>query len=210
MKVILVNGSPRREGCTYTALNEVARTLGEAGIETEFFWIGAKPVGGCVACNGCAKLKKCVFDDAVNRFVELAEGADGFVIGSPVYYAGINGSLKGFLDRAFYSAGNRDVNPFRLKPAAAVVSARRAGTTVALDEIQKYFFIQEMPVVASRYWNMVHGSTPDQVREDAEGMQVMRVLGRNLAWIIRLREAGERAGVQPPEREAAVYTNFIR
>ena len=122
MKVILVNGSPRREGCTYPALNEVARTLGEAGIETEFFWIGAKPVGGCVACNGCAKLKKCVFDDAVNRFVELAEGADGFVIGSPVYYAGINGSLKGFLDRAFYSAGNRDVNPFRLKPAAAVVS----------------------------------------------------------------------------------------
>jgi len=207
MKVLLINGSPHEKGCTYTALREAADAMEACGVETEILWVGKVPTRGCIACGGCKNAGKCVFDDdMVNRVGELAQTADGFVFGSPVYYAGLNGTLSSLMDRLFYSQGRY----FRHKPAAAVVSARRAGTTTALDEIQKYFFIQEMPVVASRYWNMVHGSTPDQVREDAEGMQVMRVLGRNLAWLIRLREAGERAGVQPPEREAAVYTNFIR
>lgn len=210
MKVLLVNGSPHKNGCTYTALSEVAKTLQSENIETEIFQLGANQISGCIACGYCSKNKKCVFDDCVNEFAEKARGADGFIFGSPVYYASANGSLISFMDRLFYSSGGFDRNPFYLKPAAAVVSARRAGTTATLDEINKYFLIKEMPVISSQYWNMVHGSTPEDVMKDEEGLQIMRTLARNMAWFLKLKEAGEKAGVKLPEHEQGVVTNFIR
>lgn len=211
MKVLLLNGSPNKNGCTFTALSEAAKALNECGIETEIFQIGKKPVPGCIACGSCAKTGKCAFDDAVNEFVSKAAEADGFIIGSPVYYSGVNGSLMSLLDRAFYSSPSYPDDPFRFKPAAAVVSARRAGTTSAIDQINKYFMIREMPIISSRYWTMVHGNTPEQVMQDEEGLQVMRVLGRNMAWFLRLVEAGRKAGVKLPEQEdVRVFTNFIR
>lgn len=211
MKVLLVNGSPNQHGCTYTALSEIEKTLREENVGAEIFWIGKKAIGGCVACGQCASKGKCVFDDKVNELTALAQQCDGFVFGSPVYYSGANGSLLSLLDRAFYSSSAQQPNPFFLKPAAAVVSARRAGTTSALDQINKYFMISQMPVVSSRYWNMVHGSSPEQVAQDLEGLQVMRVLARNMAWMLRLKEAGEKAGVPLPRQEdAKLFTNFIR
>lgn len=211
MKVMLVNGSPHRHGCTDRALQEVARTLEGDGVEAEIFWIGAKPVGGCIACGGCDRKGACVFDDAVNEFRAKAAEADGFVFGAPVHYAHAGASLVGFMDRLFYSngrAGQPDV--FRHKPAAAVASARRAGTTAALDDIQKFFTISQMPVVSSRYWNNVHGNTPEEVEQDAEGLWTMRQLGRNMAWLLRSIEAGRAAGLEPPAQEPGARTNFIR
>lgn len=211
MKVLLINGSPNEHGCTDAALREAAKTLTEAGIGTDFFWIGKKPISGCIACQQCGRLGECVFGDKVNELVSLAAGYDGFLFGSPVYFSGMNGSMMSFMDRAFYSASRRkEGDPFRFKPAAAVVSARRAGTTSALDQMNKYFLYDQMPVVPSRYWNMVHGNTPDEVRKDAEGLQIMRTLGRNMAWMLRLREAGDRAGIPLPEQEPRIGTNFIR
>lgn len=211
MKVMLVNGSPHRHGCTDRALQEVARTLEQNGVKAEIFWIGAKPVGGCIACGGCDRTGACVFDDAVNEFRAKAAEADGFVFGAPVHYAHAGASLVGFMDRLFYSngrAGQPDV--FRHKPAAAVASARRAGTTAALDDIQKFFTISQMPVVSSRYWNNVHGNTPGEVEQDAEGLWTMRQLGRNMAWLLRSIEAGRAAGLEPPAQEPGARTNFIR
>lgn len=211
MKVLLVNGSPHKQGCTNRALEEVARTLEDNGVETQIFWIGAKPVGGCAACGGCSTKGACVFNDCVNEFRELAAGADGFVFGAPVHYAHAAGSLLGFMDRLFYSNGRAGKpNVFRLKPAAAVVSARRGGTTAALDDIQKFFTISEMPIVASRYWNQVHGNTAAEVEQDAEGLWTMRQLGRNMAWMLKCMEAGRAAGIEPPAREDGTMTNFIR
>lgn len=211
MKVLLVNGSPHKEGCTYTALCEVADTLNMAGIETEIFWIGNKPIGGCIACKACVKTGKCVFDDVVNRFREKAYEADGFVFGSPVHYAGASGNMTAFMDRLFYSEfGGNGNRAFYMKPAAAVVSARRAGTTTTFDQLNKYFTIQEMPVVSSRYWNMVHGASAEQVKEDAEGLYTMRVLARNMAYLLRCQEAARKAGVELPARETPVFTNFVR
>lgn len=211
MKVLLVNGSPHRKGCTFTALSEVASALNEEGIETDFYWIGNKPIGGCIGCFQCVEKQKCVFNDNVNEFTAMAAGCDGFVFGSPVYFSGMNGSLMSFMDRVFFSASAQDPHPFRFKPAAAVVSARRAGTTSALDQMNKYFFHQQMPIPTSRYWNMVHGNTPEEVRQDEEGLQVMRYLGRNLAWLLKLKEAGENAGINTPVQEKQrASTNFIR
>lgn len=211
MKVLLVNGSPHEKGCTYTALCEAANAMERESIETAFYWIGNKPIGGCIGCYQCAKRQKCVFDDKVNEFTALAAEYDGFLFGSPVYYAGMNGSLMSFLDRTFFSASAQNPHPFRFKPAAAVVSARRAGTTSALNQINKYFLHQQMPIISSRYWNMVHGNTPEEVKQDAEGLQIMRVLGRNMAWFLKLREAGERAGIPLPRQETErASTNFIR
>ena len=210
MKVLLVNGSPHKSGCTYTALSEVAKTLQEEGVEADIYWLGNGDVRGCIACYSCAKLGKCVFNDKVNEFTELAKGYDGFIFGSPVYYSGINGSLMSFMDRVFFSASGHEPHPFRYKPAAAVVSARRAGTTSAIDQINKYFLNQQMPIISSQYWNMVHGAKPEDVMQDEEGLQIMRTLGRNMAWFLKLREAGDRVGVSLPEAEAAVRTNFIR
>ena len=211
MKVLLVNGSPNQNGCTFTALSEAAKTLNEEGVETELFWIGKKPLSGCIACYSCVKTGKCVFQDKVNEFTALAREADGFIFGSPVYFSGMNGSLMSFMDRAFFSSTRTGVSPFAFKPAAAVVSARRAGTTSALDQMNKYFLHGQMPVIPSRYWNMVHGNTPEEVMQDEEGLQIMRVLGRNMAWFLKLKQAGEAAGVPLPKQEASrLATNFIR
>lgn len=210
MKVLLVNGSPHAHGCTYTALNEVAKTLNAEGIETQIFQIGIEPLAGCIACRSCAKTGRCTFSDCVNDFLDLAKDADGFIFGSPVHYAAAGGTITSFMDRVFYTNSLGGRKSFYLKPAAAVVSARRAGTTAALDQINKYFAISEMPIIASRYWNMVHGAKPEDVEKDLEGLQVMRVLARNMAWFLKCKAAGEKAGVPFPEKEASIFTNFVR
>lgn len=210
MKVLLVNGSPHEKGCTYTALEEVAVALNAEGVETEIFHIGKKPISGCTACRKCMELGRCVFHDSVNDFLEMAQTADGFVFGSPVHYASAGGAITSFMDRLFYANMLSGKQAFYLKPAAAIVSARRAGTTATLDQLNKYFSISEMPVISSNYWNMVHGSTPDDVRKDMEGLQIMRTLGKNMAWFLKCKEAGIKAGVALPEREKRVFTNFIR
>ena len=206
MKVLLLNGSPHEKGCTYTALDQVARALTEEGLETEILWLGRDATAGCAGCGACRQLGKCVHDDVVNVAAEKARTCDGLVVGSPVHYAAASGQITCALDRLFYSAGAA----LRLKPAAAVVSARRGGTTAAIDQLNKYFTINQMPVVSSRYWPMVHGNTPDEVRQDLEGMAVMRQLGRNMAWLLRCLEAGRAAGVPLPVQEPPVKTNFIR
>ena len=207
MKVLLFNGSPRANGCTFTALSEVARVLGEEGIETEILQIGARPVQDCTACGGCKKEGLCVFsDDPVNAWIEKARAADGFVFGTPVYYAHPSGRLLSAMDRMFYADGGA----FAHKPAAVVASARRAGTTASLDAVAKHLGISEMPVVSSSYWNMVHGNSPDEVARDAEGLQTMRNLARNLAWLLKCIEEGKKAGAFPPANEHAAKTNFIR
>lgn len=211
MKVLLVNGSPHQNGCTYTALKEVEKTLNEEGIETEIFWIKNKPIGGCIACKSCVKNGKCVFDDVVNEFVEKAQYFDGFIFGSPVHYAGATGNITAFMDRAFYSAScGGHGNFFMYKPAATVISARRAGTTATYDQLNKYFGITQMPIISSRYWNMVHGATPEDVIKDEEGMQVMRILGRNMAYYLKCIEAGKEKGIEISKKEQTVFTNFIR
>ena len=211
MKVILVNGGPHKNGCVNTALEEVSRTLKEEGIETEIFWIGTKPIAGCIACKTCAKTGKCVFDDVVNEFVEKAKDVDGFIFGSPVHYAGATGAITSFMDRVFYSAsssGKSDI--FLFKPAATVISARRAGTTATYEQLNKYFGITQMPIISSRYWNMVHGGTPEEVKKDEEGMQIMRILGKNMAYFLKCIEAGKEKGINRPEQEKVNFTNFIR
>lgn len=207
MKVILVNGSPIKDGCTFTALSEVEKTLCEEGIDTEIFQLGNEAISGCRACRACAKLGKCVIDDKVNEFNEKAKTADGFIFGSPVHYAAASGALTSFMDRAFFSGKGI----YTFKPAACVLSARRAGTTAAFDQLNKYFTISQMPVISSRYWNMVHGSRSEDVLKDAEGLQTMRMLARNMAWFLKLREAGDKAGVPLPKQEESItFTNFIR
>ena len=209
MKVLMINGSPHEHGCTYPALKTVADALAECGVDSEIVQLGKEPLRDCVGCGACKRSRegRCVYDDdVVNQILEKADEADGFVFGSPVYYAHPNGRLFSALDRAFYAGGRY----FRGKPGAAVASARRAGTTATLDAIQKYFTITEMPIVSSNYWNMVHGNTPEEVLQDAEGLQVMRTLGRNMAWLLQCIHAAKEAGVQPPVREKKIQTNFIR
>ncbi len=211
MKVILVNGSPHQNGCTATALNEAGKVLEQEGIELCRFWIGTKPIAGCIDCRHCAKGEGCVFqNDVVSQFQELAGSADGFLFGSPVYYGAVAGPMVSFMNRAFFSANRGGHNPFSGKPAAAVVSARRAGTTAALDQLQKYFTLTQMPIISSQYWNMVHGNTPEEVAQDLEGLQIMRTLGRNMAWYLKCRQAAEQAGITPPQQEPRIATNFIR
>lgn len=207
MKVLLINGSPHEKGCTYTALWEVAKQLLRGGIESEIFWIGAKPIGECTACGACKGKGKCVFGekDGVNACIEKMQQADAVVIGSPVYYAGPNGSLLSLLDRVFYAAGGT----FALKPGAAVVSCRRGGASATFDRLNKYFTISSMPVVSSQYWNSVHGNTPEEVRRDEEGLQVMRTLADNLTWLLRCLQVAE-GQVEKPQWEPRVSTNFIR
>lgn len=210
MKVLLVNGSPHKQGCTFTALTEVANTLIEEGIDTEIFWIGIKPLSGCNACMKCLGIGRCTFTDSVNDFLDISADADGFIFGSPVHYAAASGAITSFMDRAFYSNLLGGKKYFYLKPAAAVVSARRAGTTATFDQLNKYFTISEMPIISSRYWNMVHGAKPEDVKKDLEGLQTMRVLARNMAWFLKCKEAGIKAGIKIPEIEENIYTNFIR
>lgn len=206
MKVLLLNGSPHERGCTYTALSEVAGALESCGVQTEILWLGQEAAVGCTGCGACRQLGKCVHGGVVNEAAEKAASCDALVVGSPVHYAAASGTVTCFMDRLFYSAGRH----LRYKPGAAIVSARRAGTTAALDQLNKYFTINQMPIVSSRYWNMVHGSTPDDVRQDEEGMSVMRTLGHNMAWLLKSIEAGRAAGVPAPVQEPPARTNFIR
>lgn len=206
MKVILVNGSPHAKGCTYTALCEVEKTLNKNGIETEIFHIGTAPIAGCIACGKCGGDGKCIYNDSVGEFVEKAKEADGFVFGSPVYYSNMSGQLSSFMDRAFYTGAKY----MSAKPAAAVVSCRRGGASSTFDQINKYFTINCMPVVGSQYWNQVHGSKPEDVLKDEEGMQTMRTLGSYMAWLLKCIDAGKSVGIEKPEREAVIRTSFIR
>ncbi|MBQ8189657.1 MAG: flavodoxin family protein [Lachnospiraceae bacterium] len=207
MKVLLINGSANQKGCTYTALTEVEKILNEEGIHTEIVQLGGDPVRDCIGCGGCASGNGCVFgDDAVNEIVAKAKECDGFVFGTPVYYAHPSGRVLSFLDRMFYSGKKA----FLHKPGFAVASARRAGTTASLDVLQKYFTISEMPVVSSSYWTMVHGSKPEDVLQDAEGLQTMRNGARNLAWLLKCIELGKEHGVDAPVSESGVRTSFIR
>lgn len=205
MKVLLINGSPHKNGTTFRALSEVANSLNDNGIETEIITVGDKEVSGCTVCLACTKLGKCIKDDIVNELIEKIEKSDGVVVGSPVYYASLNGTLKAILDRVFFAKKS-----FAYKPAAAVAVARRAGTTATLDIINKYFMINNMPVVSSQYWNMVFGSNGEQAEEDKEGLQTMRTLGVNLAWIIKCIKAGKETGVDFPQIEQKIKTNFIK
>ena len=202
MKVLLINGSPNKDGCTYTALTEVGAALESNGITTELFHIGTEAQRGCLGCGKCHKIGKCVFDDDLcNKLADKIKTADGLVVGSPVYYAGPNGALCALLDRVFFSGSGS----FKHKPAASVVVCRRGGASSAFDRLNKYFTISQMPVVSSQYWNAVHGFTPDDVRLDLEGLQIMRTLGKNMAWMIKNIKSGE----LPPEREKERYmTNF--
>lgn len=205
MKVLLINGSPNEHGCTYTALSEIEKTFIEDKVDAEIVHIGTKPIRGCIGCGKCAEGNRCVFkDDIVNVMLEKMEESDGLIIGSPVYYASANGSLICLLDRMFYAG-----NCFAHKPAAAVVSARRAGTTASIDELNKYFTIAQMPVISSSYWNMVHGNTPEEVKRDSEGMQTMRNLARNMAWLLKCIAYGKENGVGIPINEYNNRTNFI-
>lgn len=205
MKVILVNGSPHEKGCTYTALKEVEKSLKNNDIDTEIFWLGVKPVAGCIGCGSCLKNGKCFVNDKVNEFLEKVQNIDGFVFGTPVHFAATSGMLSSFMDRVFY--GRRKM--FSNKLGASVVSCRRGGATAALDEINKYFGINNMPIVSSQYWNMVHGNTPEEVCKDEEGMQTMRTLGNNMAWLLKSIESGKNAGISFPQNEDIVSTNFI-
>ena len=206
MKVLLVNGSPHPHGCTDVALSEVAMQLGKHGIETEMLWLGNEAIHGCIACGKCRKAGKCIFDDAVNRVAAQAEEYDGIVVGSPVYYGGPDSQICAFLDRLFYSAGKKFVR----KPAAAVVSCRRGGATASFERLNKYFEMSNMPLVTSQYWNQIHGNNAEEAKQDAEGLQTMRTLAENMAWLLKCIEAGKKAGVEEPVYEPFHATNFIR
>lgn len=207
MNVLLINGSPHLKGCTYTALRTVADQLEKNGLDTHILQMGGKAVRGCIACRKCVDTGHCVFtDDPVNEAVDRLREADALVVGSPVYYAGPNGSICAFLDRMFYMKSA----PYALKPAAAVVSCRRGGASASFDRLNKYFTIARMPVVASQYWNSVHGNTPSEVLQDKEGLQTMRTLGDNMAWLLKCIAAGQAAGVERPTPEPWEGTNFIR
>ena len=206
MKVLLFNGSPRAEGCTYTALLEIANTLHKHNIETELVQIGTKPIAGCIACGKCRNGAPCIFDDGVNELVARLDEFDGIIVGAPIYYAGPSGQSTAFLDRLFYCAAGKLTG----KPAAAIVSCRRGGASAGFDRLNKYFSINSMPIVTSQYWNQVHGNTPEEVLQDEEGLQTMRTLGENMAWLLKCIEAGRQAGVPSPAKEARLRTNFIR
>lgn len=205
MKVLLINGSPSPRGCTYTALTEVEKSLNAESIETEIIHVGHKDIRGCIACRKCKTIGKCIFDDIVNETAPKFQQCDGIVVGSPVYYASANGTMVSFLDRLFYSTPGDKT----MKVGAAVVSARRGGTTATFDELNKYFTISNMPIASSQYWNMVHGYTPEDVYADKEGCQIMRTLGKNMAFLIKSINLGKEAyGL--PEKEEQVFTNFSR
>lgn len=206
MKVLLINGSPNEKGCTYTGLCEITKELEKDGIDCEIIQIGKKPIRGCTACGGCRSMGKCVFsDDIVNEIIEKLEAADALIVGTPVYYAGISGQVKSVMDRVFYAGKG-----FENKLAAAVVSCRRGGASAAFDQMNHYFTISSMHVVSSQYWNQIHGNTPDEVRQDLEGLQTLRTLAKNMAWLLKCIEAGKKAGIPKPKYEEHVWTNFIR
>lgn len=209
MKVLLVNGSPHKEGCTYTALSEIASTLSKNGVESDFMWLGTSPIAGCIACGSCRQTGKCFRNDVVNEFIEKIPEYDGFIFGTPVHFASATGAMTAFMDRAFF-AGSFYGKKLAGKPGATIASCRRAGSTATLDQMNKYIVFSNMPMVPSQYWNMVHGNTPDEVRQDREGLQIMRTLGQNMAWMLKCIEAGRQLGIEPPIYEDFTPTNFIR
>lgn len=204
-RILLLNGSPRGKGCTYTALNEMCRVFKEEGVETEIMDV-PKDANGCRACMYCKKHGRCILDDEVNKILDNIDDYDGIVLGSPVYFAGPSGQICCFADRLFYAG----FGAMGGKLAASVVSCRRGGATAAFDRLNKYFTITNMNVVGSQYWNQVHGNTPEEVLQDVEGIQTVRVLARNMAWMLRMKRAAEESGVEPPVPEQHIYTNFIR
>jgi Multimeric flavodoxin WrbA len=208
MKVLLINGSSNKNGCTNTALEVIAKTLEAENIETEIYHIGNQPVRDCIACKKCYELEnECIFkDDCINEIIKKAEECDGFIFGTPVYYSHPSGRILSVLDRVFYAGGK----VFAHKPGAAIASARRAGTTSSLDVLNKYFTIAQMPVISSSYWNMVHGNTPEEVKQDLEGLQTMRNLAINMAWLLKCIEIGKENGISSPKNEKTARTNFIR
>ncbi|NBK97259.1 MAG: flavodoxin family protein [Erysipelotrichia bacterium] len=206
MKVILVNGGPHEYGCTYTALAEIKEQLNKQGIEAEIFWVGNKAIAGCIGCNICKEEGKCFRNDIVNEFNQIAKEGDGFIFGTPVHFAAASGMITSFMDRVFYSQKRL----FKGKPAAAIVSCRRGGASATFDQINKYFMISNMPVISSQYWNSVHGNTPKEVKQDLEGLQTMRRLADNMAWILKCIELGKQAGISMSEEETPLRTNFIR
>ncbi len=208
MKVLLVNGSSRNSGCTFTALQEVEKALNTNGIETEIFQTSGQNMAGCLGCKYCrmSGAEKCIIDDKVNEFLAKVDEADGFVFGTPVHFAAASGTLTSFMDRVFYAGKNK----FAGKPGAAVVSCRRGGAVAAFDQINKYFTISCMPIVSSQYWNQVHGNKPSEVKQDLEGLQTMRTLGNYMAWLLKCIEAGKKAGVSDPVREEPIVTSFIK
>jgi len=207
MAILLVNGSPHLKGCTYTALSVVAERLEKNGLTTMMLQIGTKPVRGCIACSKCAENGHCVFtDDPVNETVDLLREAEGLVVGAPVHYAGPCASVCALLDRVFFLKSI----PYAFKPAAAVVSCRRGGASASFDRLNKYFTIARMPLVSSQYWNSIHGNTAEETRQDKEGLQIMRTLGDNMAWLVKCIAAGRAVGIIPPASEPWEATNFIR
>ncbi len=204
-KILLINGSPNEHGCTDTALREIANTLVREGVESELLYLGKKPIAGCIACGKCSTTGRCVFDDLVNKVLERLEEYAGMVVGSPVYYAGPAGQLCAFLDRLFYCSEDRMAG----KLAASVVSCRRGGASAAFDRLNKYFGICNMHIVGSQYWNQVHGFTPQDVRKDEEGLQTMRTLAQNMAWLLKNIQAGEEQGIPYPQYENRLRTHFI-
>jgi multimeric flavodoxin WrbA len=206
MKVLLVNGSPHAKGATFNALSEVAKSLNAQGIATEFFQVGAQAIAGCTGCQYCFTHGQCVFKDVVNNFADLAGDYDGYVFGTPTHYAAASGAITSFMDRVFFSAGQK----LQDKPAAAVIVCRRGGASAAFDQLNKYFTINSMPIVSSTYWNSVHALVPAETAQDLEGLQVMRNLGTNMAWLLKCIEAGKKAGIEMPKREEPVMTNFVR
>ena len=206
MKVLLINGSPHEKGTTFGALTEIGKELNSLGVDYEILHVGNKNVSGCLACGGCSKTGRCVVNgDFVNTVIEKIEEADGLIIGTPVYYAGINGTLKSLLDRVFYARRG-----FANKPASSIAVARRAGTTATLEIINKYFMISSMPVISSTYWNMVFGSNINDIKKDLEGLQTMRNLAKNMAYVIKSFKIAKENGLSEPELERVERTNFIR
>ncbi|MCI8587425.1 MAG: flavodoxin family protein [Clostridia bacterium] len=213
MKVVLVNGSPHERGCTYTALREVQKILETYDIQTEIMWIGTKAISGCIGCNQCLKkdddqkaINRCFIDDKVNEFLDKVKDTDGFVFGTPVHFASASGQITSFLDRVFYGRGEM----FSNKVATTIVSCRRGGATATFDQINKYALMSNMYVVGSNYWNQVHGTTPDEVKQDLEGIQTMQNLAKNMAYIIKCIKVGEKLGVEKPKYDAKIKTNYIR
>ena len=208
MKILLVNGSPHENGCTRAALDEIAKELAAQGIGSEIFWLGTEPIAGCIGCAACRRERngKCFRDDKVNEFIALSGSADGFVFGTPVHWASASGAITSFMDRVFFAAGGK----MRGKPAACIASARRAGTTAALDQLNKYFYICGLPIVPSQYWAMVHGAKAEDVAHDLEGLQIMRSLAKNMAWMVKCFAAGKANGIERPALEPIIRTNFIR
>lgn len=207
MKVLLINGSPKEKGSTYTALNVIADELKKQSIESEIFHIGNEAISGCLGCKYCKTHPgECVKNDIVNIAKKKVEEADGIIVGSPVHYAAISGGLTCFLDRLFYSSAKLMEN----KPASSIVVLRRGGATAALEQLNKYFTIANMPIVSSQYWNMVHGNNGEEILKDEEGLQTMRVLAKNMAWLLNCIKAGDEKGIKRPQRDAKINTNFIR